>query len=233
MASAVQYILCIRASSGCNTGSSPLPLCCFWMSQQQDDVADADGLGSRRILRLATAFAAQAALFDLPGPSAFCGKARDAASVRPMRKDIHERVRRHVVFPKTRRFASVASSARPRGASRTSDTDSAYNYFSASLRLSHGLRQILLDTILMASCPPFVSCSSSCINTTSFLRIAPLNGAAQFGCNTGSSRYSNAANLTRQFACKARLPIDTQFKFDDTRRRRTRIVINVLVTPTE
>ena len=117
-------------------------------------MADAEGLGSRRILRLATAFAAQAALFDLPGPSAFCGKARDAASVRPMRKDIHERVRRHVVFPKTRRFASVASSARPRGASRTSDTDSAYNYFSASLRLSHGLSQILLDTILMASCPP-------------------------------------------------------------------------------
>ena len=169
-----------------------MPLCCFWISQH----------------RLASAFAAQAALFDLPGPSAFCGKARDAASVRPMRKDIHERVRRHVVFPKTRRFASVASSARPRGASRTSDTDSAYNYFSASLRLSHGLRQILLDTILMASCPPFVSCSSSCINTTSFLRIAPLNGAAQCGCNPRSSRHSNAANLTRQFACKASLPID-------------------------
>ena len=115
-----------------------MPLCCFWISQHH----------------LASAFAAQAALFDLPGPSAFCSKARDAASVRPMRKDIHERVRRHVVFPKTRRSASVASSSRPRGASRTSDTDSAYNYFSASLRLSHGLSQILLDTILMASCPP-------------------------------------------------------------------------------
>ena len=75
-------------------------------------------------------------------------------------------------------------------------------------------------------------CGASRTNDTDSA-FAPLNGAAQCGCNPRSSRHSNAANLTRQLACKARLPIDRQFKFDDTRRRRTRIVINVLVTPTE
>ena len=75
-------------------------------------------------------------------------------------------------------------------------------------------------------------CGASRTNNTDSA-FAPLNGAAQCGYSPRLSRDFNAANLTRQLACKARLPIDTQFKFDDIRRRRTRIVMNVLVTRTE
>ena len=105
-----------------------MPLCCFWISQHH----------------LASAFAAQAALFDLLGPSAFCGKARDAPSVQPMRYDIHERKPRALAL-------CTALESRTDWLEPWLELSITRHYFEGFLATT---LLSLLVLLLMASCPP-------------------------------------------------------------------------------